>query len=61
LTGLTRLRLTISERITTEMRRIIGANLPIIRETVERDDMRAEIEQLNEPYKLEILDSIPAR
>jgi threonyl-tRNA synthetase len=48
------------KRITTEMRRIIGANLPIIRETVERDDIRAEIEQLNEPYKLEILDSIPA-
>ncbi|MEO0490168.1 MAG: threonine--tRNA ligase, partial [Cyanobacteria bacterium J06659_2] len=48
------------KRITTEMRRIIRANLPIIRETVERDDIRAEIEQLNEPYKLEILDSIPA-
>ncbi|MEL6247149.1 MAG: aminoacyl--tRNA ligase-related protein, partial [Cyanobacteria bacterium J06627_15] len=48
------------KRITTEMRRIIRANLPIIRETVERDNIRAEIEQLNEPYKLEILDSIPA-
>jgi threonyl-tRNA synthetase len=48
------------KRITTEMRRIIGANLPIIRETVERDDIRAEIERLNEPYKLEILNSIPA-
>ncbi|MDB9524796.1 threonine--tRNA ligase [Oscillatoria sp. CS-180] len=48
------------KHITTEMRRIIRANLPIIRETVERDDIRAEIEQLNEPYKLEILDSIPA-
>ncbi len=41
------------------MRRIIRANLPIVRETVERGDIRAEIEQLNEPYKLEILDSIP--
>ena len=30
-----------------------------MRETVERDDIRAEIEQLNEPYKLEILDGIP--
>ncbi len=48
------------ERIAAEMRRIIQANLPIIRETVERDDIRAEIEQLNEPYKLEILDSIAA-
>ena len=47
------------KRITTEMRRIIRANLPIIRETVARDDIRAEIEQLNEPYKLEILDGIP--
>ncbi|MEO0854369.1 MAG: aminoacyl--tRNA ligase-related protein, partial [Cyanobacteria bacterium J06648_11] len=45
--------------IKVEMRRIIRANLPIICETVERDDIRAEIEQLNEPYKLEILDSIP--
>ncbi|MEM1310278.1 MAG: threonine--tRNA ligase, partial [Cyanobacteria bacterium P01_H01_bin.153] len=48
------------KRIEGEMRRIIRANLPIIRETVARDDIRAEIEQLNEPYKLEILDSIPA-
>ncbi|MGD1861640.1 MAG: threonine--tRNA ligase [Leptolyngbyaceae cyanobacterium] len=47
------------KRIEGEMRRIIRANLPIIRETVARDDIRAEIEQLNEPYKLEILDSIP--
>ncbi|NEZ68262.1 threonine--tRNA ligase [Leptolyngbyaceae cyanobacterium CCMR0082] len=47
------------KQITKKMRRIIGQNLPIIRETVERDDIRAEIEQLNEPYKLEILDSIP--
>ncbi|NEQ54342.1 MAG: threonine--tRNA ligase [Leptolyngbya sp. SIO3F4] len=48
------------KQITKKMRRIIGQNLPIIRETVERDDIRAEIEQLNEPYKLEILDGIPA-
>ena len=48
------------KQITKKMRRIIGQNLPIIRETVERDAIRAEIEQLNEPYKLEILDSIPA-
>ncbi|MEL6816561.1 MAG: threonine--tRNA ligase, partial [Cyanobacteria bacterium J06598_3] len=47
------------KRIETEMRRIIRANLPIVRETVERDDIQAEIDQLNEPYKLEILDSIP--
>ena len=47
------------KQITSKMRRIIRKNLPIIRETVDRDDIRAEIEQLNEPYKLEILDSIP--
>ncbi|MEO0539115.1 MAG: threonine--tRNA ligase, partial [Cyanobacteria bacterium P01_A01_bin.123] len=47
------------KQITKKMRRIIGQNLPIIRETVDRDAIRAEIEQLNEPYKLEILDSIP--
>jgi threonyl-tRNA synthetase len=47
-------------QIETEMRRIINANLPIIREVVDREQIRAEIEQLHEPYKLEILDSIPA-
>ncbi|MFM7447622.1 MAG: threonine--tRNA ligase [Leptolyngbyaceae cyanobacterium] len=46
-------------QIETEMRRIINANLPIIREVVDRGQIRAEIEQLHEPYKLEILDSIP--
>ncbi|NJL39673.1 MAG: threonine--tRNA ligase [Leptolyngbyaceae cyanobacterium RM2_2_4] len=47
-------------QIETEMRRIINANLPIIQEVVDRSQIRAEIEQLHEPYKLEILDSIPA-
>jgi len=47
-------------QINTEMRRIINANLPIIREVVDREQIQAEIEQLSEPYKLEILDSIPA-
>ncbi|MBF1999580.1 MAG: threonine--tRNA ligase [Synechococcales cyanobacterium M58_A2018_015] len=47
-------------QIEAEMRRIICANLPIIREVVDREQIRSEIEQLNEPYKLEILDSIPA-
>jgi threonyl-tRNA synthetase len=46
-------------QIEAEMRRIIQANLPIIREVVDREQIRAEIEQINEPYKLEILDSIP--
>jgi threonyl-tRNA synthetase len=46
-------------RIEAEMRQIIGANLPIVRETVDREELRAEIIQLHEPYKLEILDGIP--
>jgi threonyl-tRNA synthetase len=47
------------EKIEGEMRRIIKANLPIIKEVVEREEIRAEIERLNEPYKLEILGNIP--
>jgi len=46
-------------KIVKEMRRIIKANLPIVREVVSKDDIRAEIADLEEPYKLEILDSIP--
>lgn len=46
------------KQIAAKMRRIIRKNLPIIRKTLDQDDIRAEIEQLNEPYKLEILDSI---
>lgn len=46
-------------KITKEMRRIIKANLPVIREVVSREQIRTEIERLGEPYKLEILDSIP--
>ncbi|TVQ42192.1 MAG: threonine--tRNA ligase [Gloeocapsa sp. DLM2.Bin57] len=48
------------QKIEQEMRRIIKANLPIIKEVVERAEIRAEIAQLNESYKLEILDNIPA-
>lgn len=48
------------DAIATQMRRIIKANLPIIREQVDRDQMQAELEQLQEPYKLEILAQIPA-
>ncbi|MGB7413065.1 MAG: hypothetical protein WA902_02560 [Thermosynechococcaceae cyanobacterium] len=47
------------DAIATEIRRIIRANLPIIREQVDRDQMQAEIESLQEPYKLEILAQIP--
>ncbi len=46
-------------KITKEMRRIIKANLPIVREVVSKDDIRSEIADLGEPYKLEILNTIP--
>ncbi|MEL6461599.1 MAG: threonine--tRNA ligase [Cyanobacteria bacterium J06621_15] len=46
-------------KIETEMRRIIKANLPIIREEVGREEIKQEITALNEPYKLEILERIP--
>ena len=46
-------------QIEAKMRRIIKANLPIVQEVVDREQIRADIQQLNEPYKLEILDRIP--
>ena len=46
-------------KIETQMRRIIKSNLPIIREEVEREEIKQEILALNEPYKLEILERIP--
>ncbi|XP_034207126.1 threonine--tRNA ligase, chloroplastic/mitochondrial 2 isoform X2 [Prunus dulcis] len=46
------------KRIKKEMDRIIGKNLPLIREEVSRDEAQRRITALNEPYKLEILDSI---
>jgi threonyl-tRNA synthetase len=48
------------KQITAVMRRIVKANLPIRREVVERAAIRSEIEAQQEPYKLEILDRIPA-
>jgi threonyl-tRNA synthetase len=47
-------------KIERRMRRIIKANLPIVKEIVDRQQVRAEIELMNEPYKLEILDRIAA-
>jgi threonyl-tRNA synthetase len=46
-------------KITKEMERIIKANLPIIREVVDRDEIQTEIVGIEEPFKLEILNSIP--
>lgn len=47
------------EKIEAQMRRIVRANLPIIREVVDRKDIQAEIAALQEPYKQEILEGIP--
>ncbi|WCJ37468.1 Threonine--tRNA ligase [Euphorbia peplus] len=46
------------KRIKKEMDRIIGRNLPLVREQVSRDEARRRIMAVNEPYKMEILDSI---
>ncbi len=44
--------------IKKQMDKIIRADLPLRREEVTRDEARARIMKQNEPYKLEILDSI---
>jgi threonyl-tRNA synthetase len=44
--------------IKKEMDKIISADLPIVREEVTREEARARIEKIGEPFKLEILDSI---
>ncbi|RWR96017.1 threonine--tRNA ligase, chloroplastic/mitochondrial 2 [Cinnamomum micranthum f. kanehirae] len=46
------------KRIKKEMDRIISRNLPLVREEVSRDEAQKRIMAINEPYKLEILDSI---
>ncbi|KAF3443309.1 hypothetical protein FNV43_RR12991 [Rhamnella rubrinervis] len=46
------------KKIKKEMDRIIGKNLPLIREEVSRHEAQRRIMALNEPYKLEILESI---
>nr|ADK92877.1 threonyl-tRNA synthetase [Hypericum perforatum] len=46
------------KRIKKEMDRIIGRNLPLVREEVSRDEAQRRIMSVNEPYKMEILDSI---
>ncbi len=46
------------KKIRKEMIKIINRKLPVIREEVTREEAKARIEALGEPYKLEILDSI---
>ena len=43
-----------------EMDKIISANYPIVRKVVTRDEARALIMEKHEPFKLELLDSIPS-
>lgn len=44
--------------IQKEMAKIIKRKLPVIREEVSREEAKARITQLNEPYKLEILEGL---
>eukprot|EP00890_Picochlorum_soloecismus_P006514 jgi/Picsp_1/688/NSC_00682-R1_protein len=48
-------------KIKKEMQKIIKKKLPFIREEVTAQEARARIEDIGEPYKLEILDSIVDR
>ena len=45
--------------IAKEMKRIIKWDQPLVRQELPRNEMQAEIEKLNEPYKLELLSVIP--
>ena len=46
------------KKIRKEMIKIINRNLPVMREEVSREEAKQRIEAQDEPYKLEILDSI---
>ena len=46
------------KKIRKEMIKIINRKLPVTREEVSREEAKRRIEELGEPYKLEILDSI---
>lgn len=46
------------KKIRKEMIKIINRKLPVVREEVSREEAKSRIEELGEPYKLEILDGI---
>ena len=46
------------KKIRKEMIKIMNRKLPVIREEVSREEAKRRIEELGEPYKLEILDRI---
>jgi len=47
------------KKIKKEMDSIVKKKYPILHEVVSRDEARTRIQAQNEPYKLELLDSIP--
>jgi threonyl-tRNA synthetase len=48
-------------RIKKEMDKIIKMKLPLLREEIDKEEAERRIKEINEPYKLEILESIVAR
>jgi len=48
-------------KIKKEMDKLIQMKLPLTREEISVEEARRRIEEINEPYKMEILDSIVAR
>ncbi len=46
------------KQVKKSMDKIIGADYPIVMEEVSREEARKRIEEIGEPFKLEILDSI---
>jgi hypothetical protein len=49
------------KKVQKEMRRIIRKDLPFVCETVTAEEARQRIQELGEPYKLEILEGIVAK
>ncbi|PIC65268.1 threonine--tRNA ligase [Sporosarcina sp. P13] len=45
--------------IEKEMKRIIGENLPVIRHDVSREEAQRRFEEIDDEYKLELLEAIP--
>lgn len=45
--------------IEKEMRRIISENIEVVRHEVTRDEARKMFEDINDPYKIELLEAIP--
>lgn len=42
-----------------EMKRIIGENLPVVRHDVSREEAEKRFKEIDDPYKLELLEAIP--